>query len=102
MGAAGVVIAVLLFFIVWTVGWTVLAVILHNKTFEKWGLIGWLGHGAHLIVNGATFADLRLHHFTKKVSENNSTGTSQPTNDTITDGKQAGGMYRGGIYDPDF
>ena len=50
---AGAVIAILVIIIVWMVVWTILAIKFHNKTFEKLGLIGWLGHGAHQMVNGA-------------------------------------------------
>ena len=88
---AGAVIAILVIIIVWMVVWTILAIKFHNKTFEKLGLIGWLGHGAHQMVNGATYADLRVHHFTK-LSNNN----------VAINEKQTGGMYREGIYDPDF
>ena len=83
---------IIVIIIVYLITMTIIAIFTKNKTFEKLGLIGWLGHAVHQMVDGKSYYEIRYHHYDKIVHPNSQDSASTP-------------LTKGGsrpIYDPDF
>ena len=92
MSGAVVALIIIVIIIVYLITMTTIAVFTRSKVCEKLGLIGWLGHAVHQMVNGVSYDEIRLHHFQKNVNQKSQDSTSESL---ITKGG-------GPIYDPEF
>ena len=61
--AATVILSLIL---VWMIIWSILAAIYENKIMEKVGILGWVGHCIHRMVEGEKLIELFAHGFEKK------------------------------------
>ena len=93
MSGAVVALIIIVIIIVYLITMTTIAVFTRSKLCEKLGLIGWLGHAVHQMVDGVSYNDIRLHHFQKIKQSRNAPSTSTE--------KMSGGISSP-IYDPDF
>jgi len=97
MSGAVVALIIIVIIIVYLITMTTIAVFTESKVCEKLGLIGWLGHAVHQMVNGVKWNDIRLHHYEQiKQRRDAPTTISSQSSQPLTTGG------RGPIYDPEF
>lgn len=108
MSASSVIVGILIFIIMWVIVWTVIAIIFHNKTCEKMGILGLTSDTVHSMVKGdKTFSDVWNDIVGKFFSSFSSKAPKSSNHEKFTGGRYEYSSSRyssnsGEIYDPDF